>query len=201
MLTPESVSDPSHDSHYVDEALYSHLVELSADWSSRGRITREERPSSDVREDCATLIYAEARYADGLELDDWLACYASECIYWIPASYPAADPRQEITHEIHDRRRLEDRVARVQTGFAYSMIPPIRTTHVLGNFESWQSGDGKIRARSRFIIDALNKDSRRVLSGWIGYSLVNVGGEWRIAVKQINLIDANYPQENNSFFL
>ena len=200
-MAVEELRDPSHDSSYVDDALYARLQALSADWSSRGQVSRDDRPSTDRREDCAALIYAEARYADAVELDDWLRCYAGECIYWIPASYPAADPRLEITHEIHDRRRLEDRVARIQTGFAYSMIPPIRTTHVLGNLETWCARDGEIRARARFIIDAINKDQRRVLSGWTGYSLVQEENEWRIAVKQINLIDAAYPQENNSFFL
>lgn len=169
-------------------------------------IRRNERPENEIAEDCAALITAEARFADALELDHWIACYASECIYWIPASYGGGDPRMEITHEIHDRRRLEDRIARIRTGFAYSVIPPVRTTHVLGNIEFWQGellrGEAKeVRARASFIIDAINNDRRRVLSGWVGYSLVDVDCQWRIAVKQINLVDADQPQGNNSFFL
>jgi 3-phenylpropionate/cinnamic acid dioxygenase small subunit len=81
------------------------------------------------------------------------------------------------------------------------MIPPVRTTHVLGNFEMWSLEVQEVRARASFIIDAVNKDRRRVLSGWIGYSLIDVDHQWRIAVKQINLIDADQPQGNNSFFL
>jgi len=164
-------------------------------------ISRKLRPDRETTEDCTALIAAEARLADALELEQWLDCYAPECIYWIPASNPAADPRREITHEIHDRRRLEDRIARIRTGFAYSMIPPIRTTHVLGVVEMWRGDLNEIRVRVNFIIDVLNKDRHRVASGWIGYSLIDVDERWRIAVKQINLIDADYPQGNNSFFL
>ena len=193
--------DPSHDSSYVDDTLYDRLVALAMDWRSRTVIKRDERPNNEIAADCTALINAEARFADTLELESWIACYAPECIYWIPASCGGGDPRQEITHEIHDRRRLEDRIARIRTGFAYSMIPSVRATHVLGNFEIWSLEAKEVRARASFIIDAVNNDRRRVLSGWIGYSLVEIEHQWRIAVKQINLIDADQPQGNNSFFL
>ncbi len=193
--------NPSYDSYYVDDDHYARLVTLAIDWQNRIERSRDERPNSEVREDCAALISAEVRLADALELESWIDCYAPECIYWIPASNPAADPRREITHEIHDRRRLEDRIARIRTGFAYSMIPPVRTTHVLGSLEMWCGDQNEVRARASFIIDAFHRDRHRVMSGWIGYSLIDVYDQWRIAVKQINLIDADQPQGNNSFFL
>ena len=93
---------------------------------------------------------------------------------------PAADPRHEITLEFHDKRRLQDRVARIRTGVAYSMVPVIRTRHVLGNVEYWQGDDSEVRARASFIIDALFDDKHRVLSGWVGYSLVKELDAWNI---------------------
>ena len=193
--------DPAHASYYVDHAHYQRLTTLSADWLTRTAMSGEFRPDPDSARDCAALIAAEAWLADTLDLRRWLDCYAAQCIYWIPATKPAGDPRREITHEIHDRRRLEDRVARIETGLAYSMIPPVRTTHVLGHTEMWQGDAGEMRARVSFIIDAYHRDSHRVLSGWTGYSLIDADDQWRIAVKQVNLIDADQPQGNNSFFL
>jgi len=193
--------NPSHVSFYFDNARYESLVALATDWQNRATIRRNERPSANIHDDCAALISAEARFADTLELECWIDCYAAECIYWIPASNSAADPRREITHEIHDRRRLEDRVARIRTGFAYSMIPSVRTTHILGPLEIWRGDGNEVRSRASFIIDAFSNDRHRVLSGWVGYSLIDIEDKWRIAVKQINLIDADHPQGNNSFFL
>ena len=41
----------------------------------------------------------------------------------------------------------------------------------------------------------------RALAGWCGYLFVQEDGAWKIALKQINLIDCDEGQENNSFFL
>ncbi len=92
-------------------------------------------------------------------------------------------------------------MARIRTGVAYSMKPVIRTRHVLGNVEYWPGDENEVRARASFIIDALFDGKHRILSGWAGYSIVKQGGDRKIAVKQINLIDADCLQENNTFFL
>ena len=61
-------------------------------------------------------------------MEEWLELYAPECLYWIPSATDAPDPRFNVQLEIHDRRRLEERVARLRTGFAYSQHPPTRNT-------------------------------------------------------------------------
>tara|TARA_R110002096_G_scaffold92144_7_gene208339 strand:+ start:8441 stop:9037 length:597 start_codon:yes stop_codon:yes gene_type:complete len=188
-------------SSYVNDSLYDELMILLEDWQLTGPLPTSSLVNAEDRQACESLIFAEARLADDLRLEEWLDCYSDECIYWIPSSYPASDPRQEITLEFHDRRRLEDRVARIRTGVAYSMMPVIRTRHALGNVEYWQGVENEVRARASFIIDALFNGKHRVLSGWLGYSIVKQGSDWKIAVKQINLIDADCLQENNTFFL
>jgi ethylbenzene dioxygenase subunit beta len=187
------------DSYYLNDTFYDRLMALNESWKLEtpriSTITLEDKQA------CESLIFTEARLADDLRLEQWLDCYSDQCVYWIPSSNPAVDPRQEITLEFHDKRRLQDRVARIRTGVAYSMVPVIRTRHVLGNIEYWQGADNEIQARSSFIIDALFDGKHRILSGWVGYSLVSKANEWKIAVKQINLIDADCLQENNTFFL
>ncbi|PHS73790.1 MAG: aromatic-ring-hydroxylating dioxygenase [Cycloclasticus sp.] len=188
-------------SNYLDNAYYQQLMVLNEDWQLNGAVPVAEQPTATDKQACEALVFAEVRLADDLRLEQWLDCYSDKCVYWIPASYPTADPRQEITLEFHDKRRLQDRVARIRTGVAYSMHPVIRTRHVLGNIEYWRGDDNEVRARVSFIMDALFNEKHRTLSGWVGYSLVNENGEWKIAVKQINLIDADCLQENNTFFL
>jgi benzoate/toluate 1,2-dioxygenase beta subunit len=188
-------------SYYLNNAYYEQLMVLNEDWQLSGAVPVSKQPALIDKQACEALIFAEARLADDLRLEQWLDCYSDECVYWIPASYGAGDPRQEITLEFHDKRRLQDRVARIDTGVAYSMLPVIRTRHLLGNIEYWRGGDNEVRARASFIIDALFNEKHRTLSGWVGYSLVKEAGDWKIAVKQINLIDADCLQENNTFFL
>jgi len=188
-------------STYLNEAYYDQLMQLNKDWQLAGPVSAIKQPSLTDKQACEALLFAEARLADDLRLEQWLDCYNDKSIYWIPGNYPAGDPRQEITLEFHDKRRLEDRVARIRTGMAYSMHPVIRTRHVLGNIEYWRGDDNEVRARASLIVDALFNEKHRVLSGWIGYSLKQDAEDWKIAVKQINLIDADCLQENNTFFL
>ncbi|PCI19894.1 MAG: aromatic-ring-hydroxylating dioxygenase [Piscirickettsiaceae bacterium] len=191
----------SHTSHYLNDAFYDRLMQLVDDWRLDDGVSPSLSIDGADKQACERLLFAEARLADDLRLEQWLDCYSDKCVYWIPSSYPASDPRQQITLEFHDKRRLQDRVARIRTGVAYSMHPVIRTRHVLGNIEYWRGDDNEVRARASFIIDALFNEKHRTLSGWIGYSLVKEKGDWKIAVKQINLIDADCLQENNTFFL
>ena len=200
MATPQH-DTPTQTSYYVDDTLYDWLLSLAREWQRAKPIQVVERPDDTTRLDCEAILYAEARFADELQLESWLDCYDKECIYWIPSIKSMSDPRKEVTLEFQDRRRLEDRVARIQTGFAYSMIPPIRTRHLLSNIEFWYGTDEHMLARANFLIDALVRGRHRILSGWCGYALKNYGNNWLITVKQINLIDADLPQENNTFFL
>ncbi len=193
--------NPSQISYYVDDALYDRILSLVEEWQRTKPIRHDERPDAITCQDCESALFAEARFADELQLENWLECFAQECIYWIPSGRAQADPRTEVTLEIHDRRRLEDRVARIHTGLAYSMVPPVRTRHLLSNIELWCGAEKRVLARASFIIDALFKGRHRILSGWSGYELGYYGDKWLIVVKQINLIDADLPQENNTFFL
>lgn len=192
---------------YVVPSFYDWLAEVSADLS---RAVLRSTPPADrsVVDEIAALLTAEARLLDQAALqreayDHWLALYDDECIYWIPASQPADDPRKAVTLEFHDRRRVLDRVARLGTGKAYSQLPASRTARVIGHPEVWPSPDrtDEWRARCTFVIAESREGRNRLLGGWNGFVLRRSGGRLRIVVKQINLIDCDSPQGNNSFFL
>ncbi|HSM19224.1 MAG TPA: aromatic-ring-hydroxylating dioxygenase subunit beta, partial [Hyphomicrobiales bacterium] len=114
--------DPSLTSHYVGNEFYEKLVADFADWR------REERESDDpaLRDSCRRLLEREARLLEELRLDDWLALYAPECLYWVPTTPDGGDPRREVAVAFDDRRRLEDRVYRLQLAHAWSQRPPSR---------------------------------------------------------------------------
>jgi 3-phenylpropionate/cinnamic acid dioxygenase small subunit len=180
---------------YVNDALYERLVSLASRWKEPG-----DPPDKDVEAACERLIKREARLVDDREFEKWLELFSRECIYWIPAR-PSNDPRREVALEFHDRRRLEDRVARLRTASAYSQIPPTRTCHLLSNFETFSNGPREVAARANLIIQTYRLGVHRALAGWCGYLFVNEDSVWKIALKQINLIDCDEGQENNSFFL
>lgn len=181
---------------YLDDRFYQRLCGIAREWSTDG-----ETADADLQRVCERLLFREARLLDDGEFEQWLGLFSRECAYWIPASYPAGDPRREVTQEFHDRRRLEDRIARIRTGHAYSQIPPTRTCHLLANIEVMAISPSELRVRTSFAIHTHRMEVHRTLSGWYGYVLIWEDDNWKIQVKQINLIDADEGQENNSFFL
>ena len=132
--------DPSLSSYYVNDALYQELVESFTDWQ------RDEFAIADPfeRDRFRMLFEREARLLDQLRFDEWLSLYAPECIYWVPGTPEAGDPRREIAISFDDRRRMEDRIYRLRTGYAWSQAPKSRTVRMISNVEVFATS----RARS-----------------------------------------------------
>ena len=186
---------------YVNAAFYDWLVDVSADWNA---VVRNDAKVDDVMQgEISRLLATESRLLDQQAFAPWLDLFAAECAYWIPAAHPTPDPRTAITQEFHDRRRLMDRIARLGTGFAYSQSPPSRTARLLSGLEIWASTgrDDVWRARGTFLLADSRQGKYRLLAGWNGFVLRKTHDGLRIVVKQINLIDCDSPQGNNSFFL
>ena len=66
--------------------------------------------------------------------------FTPECVYWIPSTPTGGDPRKEIAITFDDRRRLEDRVYRLRTGYAWSQKPKSRTVRMVSNVEVFDAG-------------------------------------------------------------
>src|SRR5262249_35824018 len=153
---------------------------------------RDEAAVTDLaeRDRFRALVETEARLLDQLRYDEWLALYAPECLYWVPASPEAGDPRREVSISFDDRRRMEDRVFRLRTGYAWSQAPKSRTVRMISNVEVFATGAENARmVRSNFLISEFRVDGTRLLSGWCGHRFVRDNGHWLIGVRQVNLID------------
>lgn len=189
-------------SNYVIPAYYDWLMDVSGDLDSAA-VRPQENIAVPLCHEIESLLSAEARLLDQHAFDAWLDMYSDECAYWIPAAYPARDPRESITLEFHDRRRLFDRVARLQTGFAYSQWPASRTTRVYSGLEIWRcpDRDDEWRARHNFTLVESRSGVNRQLAGWNGFVIRRTPSGLKFLLKQINLIDCDHPQGNNSFFL
>jgi benzoate/toluate 1,2-dioxygenase beta subunit len=112
------------------------------------------------------------------------------------------NPLKEVSLAFDDRRRLEDRIYRLRTGYAWSQIPTSRTIRLLNNIEVWQDGgEEKLRVRSNFILNEFRTGRNKIYSGWCGYRLLKENGDWKITVKQVNLIDCDQGHENLTFIL
>jgi 3-phenylpropionate/cinnamic acid dioxygenase small subunit len=193
--------DPSRSSYYVNDALYRELIENFSSWQDDARAISDPA----IRDEFRLLIEREARLLDQLRYEDWLAMYAAECIYWVPSTPNGGDPRREISVMFDDRRRLEDRVYRLRTGFAWSQAPASRTVRLIGNVEVFATAWPDVRMlRSNFLISEFWGNETRVLAGWAGHRVVRddaAKASWKIQAKQVNLIDCDQCIRNPSIIL
>ena len=197
MNAPKS-PDPSRSSYYVDDALYRQLIADFTDWQDDTQAVDDAA----VRDEFRRLVEREARLLDQLRYDDWLAMYAPECVYWVPSTPQAGDPRREIAVMFDDRRRLEDRIYRLRTGFAWSQAPQSRTVRLISNVEVFAAvRDDARMLRSNFVISEFWDKETRTLTGWAGHRVVRSGGGWKIAAKQVNLLECDQAIRNLSIIL
>ena len=194
----QSAHDPSLTSHYVTDAFYQELVDAFTDWQ------RDDLLIGDTveRDTFRALLEQEARLLDQLRFDAWLALYAPECLYWVPATPEAGDPRRQVAISFDDRRRLEDRIFRLRTGYAWSQAPKSRTVRMVTNVEAFATARESVRmVRSNLLISEFRVDGVRLLSGWCGHRVVQQDGRWLIQVRQVNLIDCDQNLRNPSIVI
>jgi benzoate/toluate 1,2-dioxygenase beta subunit len=190
--------DPSRESWYVGDAFYRDLVAAFADWAREDLVV----PDPAVRDRCAQFLAREARLLDEGRFEDWLALFAPECLYWVPGTPGAGDPRKEVAISFDDRRQLEGRIYRLRTGYAWSQVPASRTARLVANVEVFRTAAaGTIMVRSTFLVSEFRAGETRVLSGWCCHRLAERAGGWQILVKQVNLIDCDQNLRNPSVIL
>ena len=184
-------------STYIDNDYYRYLYGIAQDWNNPGAPV-----APGLHHEISALLNRECRLLDDGRFEAWLELFQEQCVYWVPSGVIPQNPAQTITWEMQDRRRLEDKIARFRTGFAFSQLPPTRTRHCLSNIETWAIGGSELRVRANLTIHTCRKGERGTLACMAGYVLQHQDdGGWLIEVKQVNLIDADQAQGNISFIL
>src|SRR3979490_1082234 len=98
------------------------------------------------------FLYAEARALDDRDWDAWLAFYAPDASFWMPAwddnDSIVEDPQAEISLIYYARRSgLEDRVVRIKTERSSASTPEPRTSHNISNVEILSQSDSNVEVR------------------------------------------------------
>src|SRR4051812_13530333 len=136
------------------------------------------------RADIEDFLYKEAALLDDWRLDDWLALYADDCRYVVPATdLPAGDPRVTLGLIDDDHERLRGRVDRLKSAKAYREFPWSRVTRLISNVRLDDEG----HVHSAFAAYRYRKGDEQVLVGRYEHRLVDQGSGLKIALKRIVL--------------
>jgi 3-phenylpropionate/cinnamic acid dioxygenase small subunit len=152
----------------------------------------------------------EAWLLDERKFKDWLDLFTDDVLYFMPRRKNV--PRREAHRELtplgdlaileEDKRYLQMRVARLDTGMAWAEDPPSRTRHMIGNLEAELSKNGEVAARTAFLVYRSHLETdHQLLSGYREDVLRKADGAWKIAKRTI-VLDANVLLDKNlSVFL
>jgi 3-phenylpropionate/cinnamic acid dioxygenase small subunit len=152
----------------------------------------------------------EAWLLDDRKFKEWLDLFTDDVLYFMPRrkNVPRRESQRELT-ELgdlaileEDKRYLQMRVARLDTGMAWAEDPASRTRHMIGNLETTLLENGEVQARTAFLVyrSHLETDTQ-LLSGYREDLLRKIDGAWKVAKRMI-VLDANVLMDKNlSVFL
>ena len=168
------------------------------------------RAATDLRR-LEQVLYREAMLLDEKRWEEWLALYTEDCFYWVPSVVAQKDPVNTISLYAEDRMRLEMRILRITHPRAFSQDFPTRMSHVVGNVmldpEGGKTADGGMSPEADLVVRSTlhmleyRKEEQRLFGGTVRHWLRQSGGDFRIAMKRIDLINCDAPMEVVQLFL
>jgi 3-phenylpropionate/cinnamic acid dioxygenase small subunit len=149
------------------------------------------------------VVAQEALLLDSQRWDDWLAMYADDAVFWLPAWTDehriSESPDRELSL-IYCRSRLglEDRVWRVRSGLSVASRPLPRTTHCVSNSVAARAPgapDDELLVTSSWTchVFGLKERSTHVFHGSYEHRLRLHGTQWQIAAKKVVLMNDLVP--------
>jgi 3-phenylpropionate/cinnamic acid dioxygenase small subunit len=155
-------------------------------------------------------LYDEAEALDERRYRDWLACLTDDVTYWMPirSTRSQAEVDDEFTKPgegalfDEDRRMLEARVYKLETGYAWAEDPPSRTRHTVTNVRVKEKhSPSEVTVSCNFMLYRSRLDVDEDL--WVGRRLDRlrkIDGRWKIARREIYLDQTVLKAKNLSTF-
>jgi benzoate/toluate 1,2-dioxygenase beta subunit len=152
----------------------------------------------DLRSEAEALLFAEARLLDAGRFEEWLALFADDGFYWLPAAPGQTDPLNHLSIVYEDKSVLRMRIRRLAHPRVYSAQPAPRTTHLVGSVSAARPPEPGIDCECRSTVMVAEyrpgRDDRRLWAGQQLHRLRRTPEGLRIVLKRIDLIDCDAAQ-------
>ena len=141
--------------------------------------------------DIEELLYNEASFLDGADLDGWINLYTDDGTYWMPVLPDQQDPINHISLFYDDRVLMEIRRRNLKHPRAASKDYPIRCSHIISNIRiSEQLADATI-VESNFHCLVYYNDKQTIYGGTYRHELVQCDTDLKIRHKRVDLINCD----------
>lgn len=147
------------------------------------------------------FLYREARLADAARYSEWLALWQEgDITYWV-APREDVDPTAEVSLVYDDRALLEQRVARWESGFAWSQVPRSLTSRLVGNIEVIADDDDAVTVTAAVHVWVARRGTSTLLAQRVTYVLGKQADGYVLQEKKVVLVDPDSPVGNITFVL
>lgn len=151
---------------------------------------------SDLKGEAEAFLVAEARLLDAGHFEEWLALFAEDGFYWVPAAPGQSDPLNHLSIFYEDKSVLAMRVRRLGHPRAYSAQPAPRTAHLVGNVTAARASEPGVDCEIRSTVMVAEyrpgpSADRRLWAGQQMHKLRRTPEGWRIVLKRVDLVDCD----------
>jgi 3-phenylpropionate/cinnamic acid dioxygenase small subunit len=148
------------------------------------------------------FLFHEARLMDENAYEEWLSLWASNDIcYWVPGNAEEADPAEHISIIYDNRKRLEARIKRLASGYAFAQDPKSRMRRVVSNIEINEEADGIVATWSNFTLGEFRRGTQDIFVGRTMHKLRPEEASFKIVFKKVLLINSEGYIDNLTFLV
>jgi benzoate/toluate 1,2-dioxygenase beta subunit len=141
------------------------------------------------------FLYREAALLDARDWDGWGKLFSAEGRYWIPAARGQVDSVNHVSLANDNTLLREIRLGRLKSSDAASLQGPVNSSHLVSNIlvAAADEPSGRYTLHSRFVVAQYASWGTSTFHGGYTHELVREGGELRISLKRIDLVDVDGP--------
>ena len=141
----------------------------------------------------ADFIVHEARLLDERRFRDWMALFADDGTYWVPAVPDQASPFDQASLFYDDRDLRKTRIDRLEHPRIHVQTPPSRTAHIIGNIvvDEADAPKGEFLVSSTVMMVEYREDKQRIFAGRQYHRLRGEAQSFRIVQKRVDLINCD----------
>jgi ethylbenzene dioxygenase subunit beta len=141
-----------------------------------------------MKAELEAFVLREARLLDERRFSDWLALFAEDGVYWVPAAPAQASPQDALSLFHEPKPLLAMRVARLERPDMHAQAPVTRTVHHVSAVEV-----ADLEVRSALVIAEWRAGESRWFAARVLHRLRREPAGLRIVLKRVDLIDCEAP--------
>jgi len=157
-----------------------------------------------ARGEIERFLVAEAELLDRGDYEAWLALFAEDGWYWVPATAEQANPDDHVSLFYENKALMRMRIERLSHPRAHGVALPIRTSRIVGNVTMEgvaAAGANGLVAHSRFHMAEFQDGRQRIFAGAYTHHLAATPAGFRIRLKRVDLVNAEACHEAMQVFL